>query len=707
MSTLSSFEVHDVSDDSSVSTESGEEENNDRIADNANAESDSDKSEGEVLEVFKAGSSLRGIPSAKIRNTTKKILNTKEEISKGAPHPSENPPPLSLIEIMAKSVFEVEAQILNRDIEDSKILTQPKTPTLAPKTNEHDIFGIAYKPFKKSTSTNKSSGITFEDEVDFEKEISANSRCIKNLTKENEFTIDDEFDFSEAMTSDDELSLALERAALKALNEDSNMQTEVIPIAIEINLDLVETEKPLNLQDASKLAFQELVSVYSAGLGDIEVRLLDSSINGNRNNIAASTTLTHANVASEVIEEGDEEAELEEEIREMEMTEHLIHAEYELQNEWSSLQDKYSEITNAANIDIHIMAEGNDDYQGQIEDHNIPYALISYSEALEYLKSLDLACYRSRIIVQEESRGSSWSLLGGGPMALKFPNSKEELEFPFSIAQVDYDPSIPQHISMLQSIYKILVCSNENSNFESSHENSFHCPVIGVHWDNIGFQGIDPRTDVNRSMKTFAILQALHLVDQDLTFARKLHDLSVLTPSEKTNGKDLSWPFMCVSIMFTKEAIQALRSGVLNKKCNKRKDVLSVLHDFHHACFFDFCRLLLSNPSLHHAEHLAVVRKSSGSNPLALLKAYTSWMKDKKDINTDAAKAANHLHKSKDNAKEKDTEVFGRLERFDDLDAIQQKLDGVSDQSDTSNSSSGNFWTAVVGLGSKKDKFQY
>lgn len=53
---------------------------------------------------------------------------------------------------------------------------------------------------------------------------------------------------------------------------------------------------------------------------------------------------------------------------------------------------------------------------------------------------------------------------------------------------------------------------------------------------------------------------------------------------------DKTWPFFCVSISFTKESIQAFRRGDFNKKCNKRQNVLSVLHDFHHAQFFEFAR---------------------------------------------------------------------------------------------------------------------
>jgi hypothetical protein len=53
---------------------------------------------------------------------------------------------------------------------------------------------------------------------------------------------------------------------------------------------------------------------------------------------------------------------------------------------------------------------------------------------------------------------------------------------------------------------------------------------------------------------------------------------------------DYSWPFMCVSIMLAKEALQCLRYGYLNELCNKKKNVVDVLNLFHHACFAEFGR---------------------------------------------------------------------------------------------------------------------
>ena len=99
----------------------------------------------------------------------------------------------------------------------------------------------------------------------------------------------------------------------------------------------------------------------------------------------------------------------------------------------------------------------------------------------------------------------------------------------------------------------------------------------------------------------------LSFLESDVALARRLFDLSQSAAVESTTGSgnsssisaaernarsalDTSWPFMCVSIMFTKEALQALRRGVLNDKCNKHKTVFGVINEFHRACFAEFGR---------------------------------------------------------------------------------------------------------------------
>ena len=75
------------------------------------------------------------------------------------------------------------------------------------------------------------------------------------------------------------------------------------------------------------------------------------------------------------------------------------------------------------------------------------------------------------------------------------------------------------------------------------------------------------------------------MVTSDPIMSNKLYRLSIAAHEASNPKFDPSWPFICVSIMFTKEAIQVLRSGLLNKKINKFRSVLTAVHYFHRACF--------------------------------------------------------------------------------------------------------------------------
>ena len=116
--------------------------------------------------------------------------------------------------------------------------------------------------------------------------------------------------------------------------------------------------------------------------------------------------------------------------------------------------------------------------------------------------------------------------------------------------------------------------------------------MVGSHWGSIGFQGLDPCTDINRSMKMLSVLQVLHLIQDFPKFAKLLLALSQRTVTD-SKGKvlsDLTWPFFCVSIGFTKHALQTLRTSSLNKRCNKYKSVMSAANEYYRACFYAFAK---------------------------------------------------------------------------------------------------------------------
>lgn len=108
----------------------------------------------------------------------------------------------------------------------------------------------------------------------------------------------------------------------------------------------------------------------------------------------------------------------------------------------------------------------------------------------------------------------------------------------------------------------------------------------------------------------------MHFIDLNPDIARRIFQLS---NAQSSSGVDITWPFMCVAIMFTKHAIDELRLGHINRECNKRKSVLNVLHDVHHGCFCLFEKCLLSGESVHHAVHLGTVKKSVSANVMDVI----------------------------------------------------------------------------------------
>ena len=236
--------------------------------------------------------------------------------------------------------------------------------------------------------------------------------------------------------------------------------------------------------------------------------------------------------------------------------------------------------------------------------------MLNYNEVEIVMKSKDLSAFESAVIVSDRSRISFLSL----HRSIGYEGSAQDLKFPFLLAQMDFDKSEPFHVQILTTIFKAL------------RGESVSCPLVGSHWEQIGFQGIDPCTDLNRSMKMFALLQIMHFIEFDPVLAQEIYQSSIC--NDGTGSKiDTTWPFMVISITFTKEAIQALRSGCLNRKCNKRKSVLSVVHEYHHACFGRFY-FLLTGTKDHFATCLSTIRAEIDSKPLEVLKWFKS-MKSK------------------------------------------------------------------------------
>lgn len=324
-----------------------------------------------------------------------------------------------------------------------------------------DVFGIPYKPFREK-SYYQPTGPTFEDEEEFEKELAQN-KILAHPAEAGNNSTEDEFDFDfdtgaipqESNNSRLLLDIALARASNLYTNNDQEVEQELLSsMKLSVNISAVQEAEEYSNEDQkrgvdvildAKNALSDVINVYGSGLGDQEVRLLSTSsnplstsIDGPSAKFTSSLLPSKGNILNEVIEEGDEDAEFEEELREEAEAALAMSLAQELHDEWS-------------HISIENFMPATHNIQNSIGNNDELCTCITYHDALAYCQSLDLSRFQSLIVVGPEK---SWGILGG-PATLKFDDCDRQLEFPFLLAQLDCDLTVPQHLSMLQTIYMV------------------------------------------------------------------------------------------------------------------------------------------------------------------------------------------------------------------------------------------------------------
>ncbi|XP_043392464.1 ELMO domain-containing protein 3 isoform X3 [Chelonia mydas] len=191
-----------------------------------------------------------------------------------------------------------------------------------------------------------------------------------------------------------------------------------------------------------------------------------------------------------------------------------------------------------------------------------PVPLIAFNEALQYFQTADLSECRKKIQPTVQRRGlSAVAHFFFGPPRLH-QQLQGERDLALAIAQCGLDNNEKVHMRILQTIYKKLTGSR------------FDCPRYGAHWEELGFQGMDPGTDL-RGTGLLGLMQILYFVmdSRTLPLAR---DVFKLSQHESQN-----FPFCVMSINITRIVIQALREEHLSRECNRRQQVIAVLNDLY------------------------------------------------------------------------------------------------------------------------------
>ncbi|XP_042911995.1 ELMO domain-containing protein 3 isoform X2 [Parasteatoda tepidariorum] len=191
---------------------------------------------------------------------------------------------------------------------------------------------------------------------------------------------------------------------------------------------------------------------------------------------------------------------------------------------------------------------------------------ISVDEVLNFFRSANMSQFLKCIKpVKQRKRIEALKHWIVGPPKLNLSLISERNLF-FAIALCPFDSSEEIHIRVLQTLYRTLTNSNKD------------CPRYGKHWEDVGFQGIDPGTD----LRGVGFLGLIHLLSFALNPATAdlAKSISVLAKNEKQN-----FPFCAMGINITRIVVESMREEVLNRECNRCMDVFKVTNDFYAGIF--------------------------------------------------------------------------------------------------------------------------
>nr|XP_017819688.3 ELMO domain-containing protein 3 isoform X1 [Callithrix jacchus]XP_035127994.2 ELMO domain-containing protein 3 isoform X1 [Callithrix jacchus]XP_035127995.2 ELMO domain-containing protein 3 isoform X1 [Callithrix jacchus]XP_035127996.2 ELMO domain-containing protein 3 isoform X1 [Callithrix jacchus]XP_035127998.2 ELMO domain-containing protein 3 isoform X1 [Callithrix jacchus] len=203
---------------------------------------------------------------------------------------------------------------------------------------------------------------------------------------------------------------------------------------------------------------------------------------------------------------------------------------------------------------------------GSLANSEQPGQLISFTEALQHFQTMDLSSLKKRIqpTIRRTGLAALRHYLFGPPKLHQ--GLREERDLVLTIAQCGLDSQDPVHGRVLQTIYKKLTGSK------------FDCALQGDHWEDLGFQGANPATDL-RGAGFLALLHLLYLVmdSKTLLMAQEIFCLS--------RHHIQQFPFCLMSVNITRIAIQALREECLSRECNRQQKVIPVVNSFYAATF--------------------------------------------------------------------------------------------------------------------------
>eukprot|EP00794_Sanderia_malayensis_P018261 gene18261-20081_t len=238
---------------------------------------------------------------------------------------------------------------------------------------------------------------------------------------------------------------------------------------------------------------------------------------------------------------------------------------------------------------------------------------VNFTEAIFHFRSANLDEYSASIkpTIKHSGFSAIWHALAGPPKM--HPRLRQDRDLIFTLGLCPFDNLEAMHIMILQTIYKKLTATN------------LDCPRYGNHWESIGFQGVDPSTDL-RGCGMLGLLTTLHLVSNKDTHNLAI-DIYRLSEDEIQN-----FPFCVMAINITRITLQIFREERLNKECNKRGQVFEVFNELFCSIYYQIYRTWkLGHKTIKDSGFvIEEVETAARKDPCLLIKSFQKAMNERK-----------------------------------------------------------------------------
>ena len=232
----------------------------------------------------------------------------------------------------------------------------------------------------------------------------------------------------------------------------------------------------------------------------------------------------------------------------------------------SDAVDEWDQVNALREEEEHVRAseagEREEDHSGEKR-----LASISYVDAKQgIVEKIDVAALKPTLHVEDAPAGGCLACLFAPPR-LDGDELKRDRDEMFATARTKLDDENEVHLRVLHTLYTRLMGTDRAM------------PRYGKHWEDVGFQGSDPATDL-RGCGMLGLTQLLCLVTRSFTNAAAIHELSRDSTQE--------FPMAPLSINLTHTALKAVRRGLLNKEARRLGSVWAAADAFYCGAFYEF-----------------------------------------------------------------------------------------------------------------------